>query len=68
MIETLTCNEAAAYLRSHGLSISNETLCAGLEQGVFTFGCAFRASGKSRIIMVFKTLLDQWIEERSAKN
>lgn len=46
MIQTLTLNEAAAYLRERGLSISNETLAAGLEQGVFAFGTAFRANEK----------------------
>ena len=67
MVEMLNCNETAAYLRSHGVKISNEALCAGLEQGVFSFGCAFRANGKNRVIMVFKPLLDRWIEERSTK-
>ena len=64
MIQTLTLNEAAAYLRERGLSISNETLAAGLEQGVFAFGTAFRAYGKNRVVMIFKRLLDQWIAER----
>ena len=64
MIQTLTLNEAAAYLRERGLSISNETLAAGLEQGVFAFGPAFRANGKNRVVMIFKRLLDQWIAER----
>lgn len=65
MIQTLTLNEAAAYLRERGLSISNETLAAGLENGVFSFGTAFRANGKSRVVMIFKKLLDEWIFERS---
>lgn len=65
MIQTLTLNEAAAYLRERGLSISNETLAAGLEQGVFAFGTAFRANGKNRVVMIFKRLLDQWIAERA---
>lgn len=64
MIQTLTLNEAAAYLRERGLSISNETLATGLEQGVFAFGTAFRANGKNRVVMIFKRLLDQWIAER----
>lgn len=64
MIQTLTLNEAAAYLRERGLSISNETLAAGLEQGVFAFGTAFRANGKNRVVMIFKRLLDQWVAER----
>ena len=64
MIQTLTLNEAAAYLRERGLSISNETLAAGLEQGVFAFGTAFRANGKNRVVMIFKRLLDQGIAER----
>lgn len=65
MIPTLTLNEAAAYLRAQGLGISNDTLAAGLEQGVFSFGAAFRPNGRNRVAMIYKVLLDQWIQERS---
>nr|DAI18420.1 MAG TPA: Regulatory phage protein cox [Caudoviricetes sp.] len=65
MIPTLTLNEAAAYLRAQGLGISNDTLAAGLEQGVFSFGTAFRPNGRNRVAMIYKVLLDQWIQERS---
>lgn len=64
MIQTLTLNEAAAYLRERGLSISNETLAAGLEQGVFASAQPSAANGKNRVVRIFKRLLDQWIAER----
>ena len=37
-IQTMDLNECAAYLREHGLSISNESLADGLEQRVYPFG------------------------------
>lgn len=63
MIQRMTLNECAAHLRSHGMSISNETLAAGLENGAFPFGTAFRTSGGSRVALIYKTLLDKWIAE-----
>ena len=68
MIQTLNLEECAAYLRSFGLSISKETLATGLEQGAFSFGTAFRADGDSRrrVVLIYKNLLDKWIEERIA--
>ena len=41
-IRTMDLNECAAYLREHGLSISNESLAAGLEQRVYPFGVCIR--------------------------
>ena len=41
-IQTMDLNECAAYLREHGLSISNESLAAGLEQRVYPFGVCIR--------------------------
>ena len=38
MIETLTLNQTAAYLRQHGLSISNPALANGIQQGQYPFG------------------------------
>ncbi len=67
MIETMDTNEAAAYLRECGLRISNEALVDGLELGIFPFGHAYAGSGKRRIVMIFKTLLDQWVAERTTK-
>lgn len=66
MIETLTLNEAAAYLREHGLSISNEALGDGLEQRVYPFGVCIIGGGR-RVFQIFKRLLDEWIAERTIK-
>ena len=44
-IQTMDLNECAAYLREHGLSISNESLAAGLEQRVYAHSaCASAAA------------------------
>ena len=67
MMATMTANEAAAYLRAHGLKISNVSLMAGLEAGIFPFGHAFKGDGKQRVVMIFTRLLDEWIEERSVE-
>lgn len=64
-IETLTCNEAAKYLRERGLSICNNTLADGLEQGVYPFGVCIN-TGRERVFQIYKRLLDLWIAERSA--
>lgn len=67
MIETLTLNEAAAYLRRHGMSIANTVLADGLEQGKYSFGLCVVSSRGSRSFQIFKTLLDQWIAERTVR-
>lgn len=65
MIETLSLNQAAEYLRGHGLKIGNVVLANGLEQGKFEFGfCIVNDQGR-RSFQIFKTLLDKWIEERT---
>ena len=46
MIETLTLNQTAAYLRQQGLSISNPALANGIQQGQYPFGiCIVSAEG-----------------------
>lgn len=67
MIQTMNLNECAAHLRANGVSISSETLAIGLEQGAFSFGTAFRAGGGSRVVFIYKNLLDQWIKERNTE-
>lgn len=63
MIQTMDLNQCAAHLRAHGLSISNETLAAGLEQGVYPFGVCI-GGGQRRNFQIFKRLVDEWIKER----
>lgn len=65
MIETLTLNQTAAYLRQHGLSISNPALANGIQQGQYPFGiCIVNDQGR-RSFQIFRALLDKWIEERT---
>ena len=63
MIKTLTVKEAAAELRKHGMAISDLSLAAGLEQGVYPFGVCIRME-RSRVFQIFPVLLRQWIAER----
>jgi len=62
-IVTMNLNECAAYLRAHGMSISNVALANGLEQRVYPFGICI-VNDNSRVFQIFKRLLDEWIEER----
>lgn len=63
-IETMTPQEAAEYLRAHGMSVSVETLRRGIQQGVYPFG-VYISGGKSPIFQIYKRLLDEWIAERA---
>ena len=63
MINTMTMQECMDHLRAHGLSISQDTLSNGLEQGVYPFGVCING-GKRRVFQIFARLLDKWIEER----
>lgn len=64
MIKTMTLNECTAYLRAHGLSISNESLASALEQGAYPFGACI--GGKQRAFRIFSRLVNAWIAEREA--
>lgn len=66
MIKTMDLNECAAYLRAHGLSISNESLADGLEQRVYPFGVCI-CGGKRRIFQIYTRLVDEWIAEREVE-
>lgn len=65
-IVTLDLNECAAHMRAHGMSISNEVLANGLEQGVYPFGICI-CGGKQRVFQIFRGLLDRWIAEREVE-
>ena len=64
MIETLSLNGAAEYLRTHGMRISTATLAAGIQQGVYPFGLCIQC-GEQPVYQIFVRLLDEWIERRS---
>lgn len=63
MIKTMTLNEATAYLREHGLKITNVSLADGLRQGKYPFG-VFIETGDTGVFQIYTRLLDKWIEER----
>ena len=64
MIETMSLNEATEYLRQHGMRITNTTLAAGIEQGLYPFGLCIRGDVKP-VYQIFVRLLDEWIERRA---
>lgn len=63
MIKTMSLQECMEHLRAHGLSISQDTLANGIEQGTFPFGLCV-IGGKRRVFQIFKKKLDAWIAER----
>ena len=63
MVKTMTIDEAAKYLRENGVKISKETLSNGIQAEKLPFGLCID-TGRSRVFMIFKRLVDKWLEER----
>lgn len=61
--KTMTIDEAAKYLRENGVKISKETLSDGIQAEKLPFGVCIE-TGRSRVFMIFKRLVDKWLEER----
>ena len=66
MVKTMTIEEAAKYLRENGVKISKETLSDGIQAEKLPFGVCIE-TGRSRVFMIFKRLVDRWLEEREEK-
>ena len=66
MIKILTAQEAVEILRREGLKITPERLRLGLEQKVYPFGTVVVMESGQRVAEIYSTLLDKWIQERSA--
>lgn len=63
VVKTMTIDEAAKYLRENGVKISKETLSDGIQAEKLPFGVCIE-TGRSRVFMIFKRLVDKWLEER----
>lgn len=63
VVKTMTLEEAAKYLRENGVKISKETLSDGIQAEKLPFGVCIE-TGRSRVFMIFKRLVDKWLEER----
>lgn len=61
MIETMTIQECASYLREHGMRIGYKKLVSGLEAGAFPFGLVLPSDGKRRPVLIYRKLVDKWI-------
>lgn len=64
MVKTMTIEEAAKYLRENGVKISKDTLSEGIQTEKLPFGLCVD-TGRSRVFMIFKRLVDKWLEERA---
>lgn len=65
-IETITPAEATEQLRAMGISISPDTLRAGLEQEKFPFGLSVETKSGGKWYQIYKKLFEEWIEERAS--
>lgn len=62
VLRTITINEALDILRSRGMKISRETLCAGIEQGTFKFGDHVKRDND--VYYIYVSLLNKWMADR----
>lgn len=62
---TMTLHECAEAFRANQISISEATLAAGIEQGVFPF--AVSVSGKKRTPLIFRARFYSWLKEMTMK-
>lgn len=63
MIETMTIQECASYLREHGMRIGYKKLVSGIEAGAFPFGSVLPSDGKRRPVLIYRKLVDRWIAD-----
>lgn len=64
MMKVISVKQAVNKLAEHGFRITPVHLGAGLQQGVYPFGVAIKLH--EWVYEIYDTLLDKWIEERSA--
>ena len=65
IIPTMTLNELAERMRSLGLHVSNDTLGAAIEAGLYPFAIAVRKREVGqRAFEIYKVLFDRWVAER----
>ncbi|MCD7802554.1 MAG: hypothetical protein LUH09_06615 [Clostridiales bacterium] len=64
-IETLSPKDTVERLRAVGIRISEATLRAGIQQGVFPFGSCVMSGDRPRWCYVYKVQLEQWIADRA---
>lgn len=66
MVETLNVATATEIMRAAGISMTADTLRAGLEQGIYPFGdCVKREKGP--VYHIYKKLFDRWMNERAVE-
>lgn len=60
----ISAKQAVERLNAAGFSdVNYNRLCAGLRQGLYSFGIAIKLS--DYVYEIYPTLLDKWIAERS---
>lgn len=60
-MNTMTAHECCEALRANNVSVSEEFLLDGLEQGKFPFGVCFR--GRQRVPMIFRGKFYEWLAD-----
>lgn len=65
LIETMTPEKAAEYLRQRGYKICKETIRKGLQQGVFPWGIYVKSETGTPVYTIYVKLLRQWADERA---
>ena len=63
IVKTMTIDEAAKYLRGNGVKSAKERLSDGIQSEKLPGGVCSETGG-SRVFMIFKRLVDRWLEER----
>ena len=58
---TMTLHECAEAFRANQVPISESTICAGIEQGIFPFAVCI--GGKTRKPMIFRAKFYAWLRE-----
>lgn len=63
IVRTMTVQQAAKAMREAGISISDDRVRAGIEQGVYPWGDCVKM--RSPEYMVYCKLFDNWMKARA---
>ena len=66
MVIQMSAAEATELMRSRGISIGTETLRDGLLDRRYPFGECFKTRNGHDRCIVYRKLLDQWLDERDS--
>ena len=64
-VETVNIRELTMKLRALGMKVSEMTLGAGIDQGLYPFAICIHTDAGGKRFEIYKKLLDEWIAERA---